>query len=528
MKILRLPAALSALVALTACDPSFETTGNICASGSTTVVRAAFNDFSFDLYDEADNPTTEYKPLLEDIFTAMNLADGEMLEDDATDTEFTEINDNPLSAADKQAVLDELKTILRDRMGYTFDGDRIASIENPTEFIGYLAAIEDPDDQIGIFQQAKNQAALGINNNDDYCSFTNTNIRFDKYAEDDPHTRLETIAIDYFNMFYSPFEKTLDQAVRTIFLTNPDEDESLQERLEMDSASFMDAAIFNQFGYTEPDIRRSTELRFDDNETRILIEDRYTNKLKTVLSVERDHIGIVEYEKLDVLCDEVTDDDGNVSYCEDSDTTRVITKAACLGGENDLDEAWETIDLTDRIRISHIDLNGGANPRLQGIKRIAIETDYDAEETRVYVSKYHAAIRDSDGSIIQDPTNCEVEVVRDELQDLVRQAGDDTDLIDALGDGPNGNDGANIIPQHILDRYKASVAAGDNEPLNVIVVENILDPFYDFNTEFEYDDDGNVLLDDNGDPEIREESDPVPLIVFQGVALPERKTPSEE
>lgn len=503
MRVIPFAAITSLAVMLSACDPDYQDTGNICAANETVSVRSTVPSF------EIDTTLGDYKPYFADIYAAMQLADGEALQDDPTDPADPNYVDNPMTAVEKQALIDSILDIVNSYMGYTLNSvtGSIESANNPLDYIDSLVATTDPGLQIGLFQTAKDQVASGIKANDGYCSFRNYNIKFDKTD------RSEELSVTPFGLYYEPFRGSLQQETIVSQIFNPD-DEANKSVMTYGGVSFLDGSIFKANGFNEPDIRREALVSDESQSTSFLISDRYTNKLFEQFEDQVDHIGIVQYINTNTECEANEDTDGNITgyTCPNGATIRPVTKTACEGGANPNDENWTTIDETNRYQINSFDL--GSNPRLQDLKRVAIETDYDTQEVRIYVSKYNRAIYDSDGTtLIIDPTSCERQVIQDEIQEMARLAGNDEAAIDALP-----------LPEYVIAAYKARLA--DNDPNAIDAISppiTIEDPNYDPVNVYERDPDtGEYITDANNNVVFVETIEPTPIISFTGVTLTDR------
>lgn len=506
MNFSRYTALIPIAFLLTACDPEHLDTANQCAAGSANIVRATFDDFSFDI---ADLPTGEdakpYKPYFTDILKAMQLADGVTFTDDPVTVD----DPTPLTAADKQALVDSIIAIVGEQLGYTITDGEITTVDNPLEFVEYLVASEDPDEQIGLFQIAKSQIEEGINSDDGFCRFRNDNIVFNTIDE------TKSIFVDPIQFFYNPFTGVYDYGITTLF-----EDDTTDETQAYSSGAAMEGTIFTKEGFTEPDIAR--QIATSENfETSLEIQERYTDKLFTSnFPDERENIGILLVNKSDTACDADAERDtrGNVIdatlVCDAGIPTKTIEKAVCAGVDGDPDDDIDPVDLTNKIKTTSFDL--GTHPKLQGIKRISVETDYETEETRIYVSKYVITVLDSDGETeVADPTVCEQEAILDEIRDQFLAAIEDETKIDEVGQ-----------PDYLINNFLYNVEQGSNNPENLATLITVADPGYDTDVIGEYDENGFRLFDEDGNA-LGTTIEPVPILTFQGAAIPERKPPAE-
>jgi len=179
----------------------------------------------------------------------------------------------------------------------------------------------------------------------------------------------------------------------------------------------------------------------------------------------------------------MTISESNVSFsvieCADDIQTVEPIKDQCNGGV-DTDENPQT-DERNRREARTFDLNTDHT----NIKRLRIETDYPANEVRVYVSKYKERIlntpeqegEDEYVSFLDDPSRCEQQAILDEL---------------------------------------ALLSPGEGVRLTLVP-----DPAYDL--VYKEDEEGNQITDENGDRILDEDQLPTPAYTFTGTEIPTRQ-----
>ena len=167
----------------------------------------------------------------------------------------------------------------------------------------------------------------------------------------------------------------------------------------------------------------------------------------------------------------------SVIECADSVQTIEPIKTQCDGGVDD--EGNAQTDERNRREARTFNLNTD-NP---DIKRLRIETDYPANEVRVYISKFRERILDADETqnietspFLDVPSECEKQAILDEL---------------------------------------ALLSPGEGVRLTLVP-----DSGYDF--VFVVDENGNPVLDENGAGIIDETQLPTPVYTFTGTEIPTR------
>lgn len=380
---LRASAVLISTLALSACDPTFETTADLCArgQGSPVVIGLDFSDPDNSPYRlTATRDSGSYLMYLQDILEAATPAVGETLDQSELD-----------AMANLRGFINDSDKF---NLGYEEAGGVVTAATNPLDYIEGLIASTDQDIIVGAFQAAKNQIARGIESDDAFCIYRNSNIRFvDENSED-------KLFAEY-SLSYDPFNNKVIQGLVASELL--DDLSSLTNRLEV--ASFtggyeIDPADFEANGFVFPTVRQA-RLNNADKTQSMLIDDSTDLNLGIVrLSTSNDFCRIEEGEA------EEGETVGDITACDMGVPTRAPAKDQCNG------VADGSIDETGTNQVRTFDLDSTRT----GLKRIRLETDYATSEVRVYVSDYVEAIYDSDGTtVIKDPTRCEQQAVLDEL-----------------------------------------------------------------------------------------------------------------
>jgi len=544
---------------LSACDPAFETTAEICSTNQTDPVRVSFLDLNIKASDD------EYQPYLQDILTALQIT--ETLED-----------------TDKQAALDEalanIDTLIKKFMPYDIitneTGDEIQTT-NALDMIEAIIATTDPTTVIEVdedgnernisklveaFKLAKQQLASGINADDSFCIYTNKDIIIENFVtQKNPDTGNNESALKNklyaeLRLTYDPFNGTFSQNIIMAQEELDPDDEN--KTIVTNFVGFYDTPPneFKAVGYSPPTVRFGSindtlgtnsfiidddftsekklgtveYLTFDafctlknaegdivshDSDTLVLVGDTLTidanNKIiiddiplkisgtaPTIDSLIKDgetlainsntftitDITVVLDDKallIDSSTSMTTTENGiSVSVIECADDIQTIepVKDQCNGGLDE-DENPQT-DERNRRKARTYDLNTD----ISGIKRLRIETDYVANEVRIYVSKFKERILDADEAqdietspALDDPSTCEQQAILDEL---------------------------------------ALLSPGEGVRLKLVP-----DSGYDF--VFVEDENGDPVLDENGAGIIDQDQLPTPVYTLTGTAIPTRQ-----
>lgn len=358
---------------LSACDPDFQNTSQLCANVPTTAVRVGVTDFSV-------SAGGDYPLYLEDILLGFEPEDGGA----------------SLTAAEQEArtfVLDKLNSYL----DYTSTDGIVTAANNPLDFLEELIATTEGARVIGAFQEAKDQMARAIAADDDFCNYTNRNIVIEDTSTGD------LLYVD-FNLSYNPFTRIVQQSV----LATRTED-ALLSATDRATAPFVgfyqaDPDAFVASGYTQPYLRQA--IMNDTTETEIFnVDDGFDTRL-----------GVMEFIIQNKVCkpDDDAEKPGDLEACDAGVTTRPVAKAQCTGDDSDPADDGET----DKIAFNAYNVSSD----FPEVKRVRVETDYPTQEVRIYVSEYIEAIENpyaaaGEPAVIYDPTNCEKQAVLDELAD---------------------------------------------------------------------------------------------------------------
>lgn len=358
------------------CDPTFETTADLCSNGERSGITIGLDTTTGEHFKVlASEESGAYPLYLQDILEAAEPGPSETL------------------TAEEQEALDTIREIINDsadnqfNLQYVLASGEVIEASNPLDFIEFLMASKDKDLQIGAFEDARKQIKRGIAADDGFCVYSNPNIRF---VDQDSNTLL----FAELTLSYDPFSNIVQQSF-------------LISELKSDLSSSTSRASVPYFGFSQaspdeyddegyyPVILRQAIMNSADGEHSLLIDDGNDNAL-----------GQVEITTQNTFC---TDEDDNVVTCDGAITTRTPRKSQCDGSDPD------GSDETGQMQVRSFDLSA-TNDDLMDLKRVRMETDYASQEVRIYVSKYNEAIYDSDGTtVIPDPTNCEIQAVLDEL-----------------------------------------------------------------------------------------------------------------
>jgi hypothetical protein len=479
---------LASCLLLAACEPTFESTGDVCAGGENTPVRATYTDFLLSAQNKED-----YQYYLRDIARGLAPATGENL--DRTEMD----------------VLDGIKAMLDRYLDYSIDDGDVVSANNPLDFLEYLISSTDPDVVIDAFQQARSQLAAGIAADDGNCTYDNSNILID-LQDSDPDDGVND-QVRYrarLRTSYSPFPGFNDYVEQIVVLQL--DTTSTNDPLALQKGFFSGAYRayvddFTSAGFTQPYLRRSTMNSADGLEQLTIDDDR------------RDlDLGRIEYETFNPYCENRSDGSRDPSAtnpllpddyatCTEvyagtaqSFVVRVPQKTQCAGGTDENgdpltdEDGVAYSDEVDKVELRSLDLST-TDPRFQGLRRIRVEVDYALDETRIYASKYREAIYDSDGTtVIHDPTRCEKNWVSRELREL---EGEDTKL--TFVHDPN------FDIEYEVDENNRTVLDENGDPV--------------FKVVYQLDEDGNIVNDEDGNPIILFNGEPEPLMVFSGRPL---------
>ena len=370
--------AIAALT-LAACDPAHETTASQCANGENSSVTIGLDTSSGNVFETpASREPKEYQLYLQDILEA------------------AEPDDSVVLTADQQLALDNIRQQINGNaedefnLQYELTDGAVTQATNPLDYIEYLMASQDEDLVIGAFEEAREQIERGISSDDDFCIYSNRNIRFvDEDSED--------LLFAELNLSYDPFSQIVQQSFLIAELREDLSSSVSRQSVPYFGFSQADRDDFDDRGFY-PVILRQALMNSPDGEHSLIIDDGNDNSL-----------GQIEITTQNTFC---TDEDDEVVACDGAITTRVPQKAQCSAEDPDNEYSADENGLV-QVRSMRL------NDTFTDLKRIRLETDYAEQEVRIYVSEYNEAIYDSDGvTIIQDPTNCEKQAVLQELSDL--------------------------------------------------------------------------------------------------------------
>jgi len=300
---------------LSACDPRFKTSSEICSTNQNEIVFVSRLNHKVKASDD------EYQPYLQDILSAFQI----------TDTVTTE----------EQAALTEIDIIIKQYMPYEIaDGEIQAT--NALDIIESLIATTDPatkivtDDGNGgnerndsklieAFKLGKRQVASGISADDGFCIYRTKNITIENYVTQtsiDEETGAEIIDEDTgekiksdilvnilkaeLSLTYDPFNGTFAQNI-IMKQTNTDPNDA-DNGVVTNYFGFYDAPpnSFEAVGYTPPTVRFGSANNTELTE-KLTIDDDFNDKL-----------GQVEYELFDDYCSLKDSEGENYSFTGDT------------------------------------------------------------------------------------------------------------------------------------------------------------------------------------------------------------------
>ena len=279
---------------------------------------------------------------------------------------------------------------------YQKSGSIVTGATNPLDFLEAIIDTTDPDQEVEAFRIAKQQVASGIADDDDFCIYTNDDIRLVDTSAD-----ANTLAFAEVSISYNPFSKIVQQS--TLITSVRDDLNTSETRANVPYVGFYQALPqnFKAAGYSEPEIRQAI-INDTSGFAQLSFDEGTDTKLGQILLDYNN-----EYCDDDRSGEEITEWDD----CPSGTVTR--TPSTEVGGACDAE--------ANKLKENSFDLNASNT----GLKRLRVEVDYldDADDTsdaaaqiRIYASSYREAIYASDGStVIEDPTDCEKQAVLDAL-----------------------------------------------------------------------------------------------------------------
>lgn len=471
------------LLGLNACTPSFKTTAEECVTFAPVSLALAQDEDNTELKVSADSLTNDYKLYLEDALNSFNGAQSK-----SGDTL------SPLSA-DEQAAIAFIFNKANEKMGYTIEDGLVAYANNPLDYIESLVAATDEDEIIGTFVDAKQNVAQAIERDDSVCNYRNTAITLiieDPDAIDPTENKVKTINTQL-DISFNPFNDGLDKDVDQIILISENDEPQIERDDETDTPASLKksyaginriaGAEFQAVGVSPSEVRQFTISDNLTNETYFFDDDFDQLKLGQIVS-----------SWFNAAC---TDMEGEQTACPDGVATRIPQHEQCNGGREvgnivpvESTEENTTPDEVGQIQVNSFTVVEG-NDALTDIQRFRAEVDYDLNEIRLYASKYAEAILragapeedyDPETHVIFNPTRCEKQAVLDDL----------------LADVPEEEQQADVF-----------------EGVRLTVIQDT-----NYDVIFLFDDDGEPLLDDEGN---QQKIEPTPVFTFQGTAIPERQ-----
>lgn len=527
---------------MSACDPRFKTTTEICSTNQNEVVIVSLLNYKVKSGDD------EYQPYLQDMLTALQTTPG---------------------TSEEQAALDKTLAIINNFMPYEIIDNKVETA-NAIDIIESLIATTNPEIVIEAFKIAKQQLAAGISADDGFCVYTNRNITINNYVTinegtDQEEDILESQLFAELRLTYDPFNHFFSQ---NIILTESQEDfNDTTKRTETPFIGFYETAPedFKSVGFSPATVRfatlNNTELTevftFDDDfidqigtiefetadtfctlknsegdevvagtETIVIEGDTNTYITESASLVIEDNLLKIDGNTLvindvDVFIDTVSmmvDDtrdsltinsdaftisatagtavingntlviDGNSAYIAESTLSDNVVVIECAPGvltrtptvvKDQCDGGLDTEGNLQRDETRRLEIRPfDLNAENTNLKRLRIETDYKANTISIFGSRYKEAIFDSDGIAVIE-------------------------------------DPTNCEKQAVLDEL-AELTPGEGVRLTAVP-----DPNYDF--VFQVDENGNTVVDDSGAGIIDETKLPVALYIFDGTTIPARQ-----
>jgi hypothetical protein len=303
---------------LSACDPSFETTSELCSNGESDSVDVAFSDLNIKGSDD------EYQPYLQDILNALQIT--ETLEDADEQTALDEALTNIYSLINKfmpyevitnvsgdfeiqtTSALDIMEAVIATTNSdtvYKVDEDGVIVLDENNEPRNLSLLVE-------AFKLAKKQLAAGIKADDGFCIYKSNSIKIRNFATQtntNTETEINTLQANL-TLTYDPFNGTFSQ---NIFMTETNTDSNDTDNgLVTNYVGFYDAPPndFEAVGYTPPTVRFGSANNTEQTET-LTIDDDFIEKL-----------GQIEYAAIDNYCT-LKDSEGE-DYIFTGDTALIV------------------------------------------------------------------------------------------------------------------------------------------------------------------------------------------------------------
>jgi hypothetical protein len=286
---------------LSACDPRFKTTAEICSTSENETVIISRLNHGVKASDD------EYRPYLQDILNALQI----------TDTITTE----------EQAALDKIDIIIKQYMPYEVvtseDGldeiratnaldileSIIATTDSATEIVTDEGKERNDSKLTEAFKLAKRQLASGISANNGFCIYKNSNITIENYVtqtsidtdtgediiNEETGEKVKTdvlvnILRAELTLTFDPFNGTFSQNI-IMTQTNTDPHDN-KKGVVTNFVGFYDAPPndFEAIGYTPPTVRFGSVNNTEQTE-KLTLDDDFNDKL-----------GQIEYELFDDYC----------------------------------------------------------------------------------------------------------------------------------------------------------------------------------------------------------------------------------
>ena len=338
---------------LSACDPSFESTAEICSTSQNEAVRVSFLDLNIKASDD------EYQPYLQDMLTALQI-------DETIDTQ-------------EQEALDNIDALIKKFMPYEIvtneEGGEEIQTTNALDIIESIIATTDPatvmeEDDFGTvrnvsqlveaFKLAKQQLSDGIDADDSFCIYTNRDIIIENFVtQQNPDTGnnenvFKNKLYAELRLTYDPFNRTFSQNIIMAQEELDPEDEN--QTIVTNFVGFYDTppAEFKAVGYSPPTVRFGS-INDTLGTNSFIMDDDFTSEKK---------LGTLEYLTFDSFCT-LKDAEGDI-VSHDGDTFVLIGDTLTINSNNQI-----------VINNSILKFNDGTTPTIDTLIKDGVPLEID-------------------------------------------------------------------------------------------------------------------------------------------------------
>jgi len=389
--------ALTCFFTLLSCTPSFESTASMCETNLPLSLEVeSYQVKTSEGYEEEGGQTqSEYKLYLEEIIHSMK----DMQQKDHIGGDMS---------PEAQQMLDFFFAKAKEHMGYEITDGNIDFADNPLDYMEFLISAIDEDEKIGSFEQAREQMALGVENDDGFCNYRND--RIDVFKVDNNDNKFDSLDV-ILDMSYHPGDPLVKQ---TIVMSFTDQDLAAEEIVEATPITGLyvtRSEDFKEVGMGESYLRQASILT---DETERFVVDISTDFKSDVVA--------------DIITNSFCMEGDNKVECTDLSNVREVQHDSC---RSDSDEDHKENE-TDMVQINTFDIIEGQSD-YSDLHRFKVKVDYETEEVHFYISKYNEVILRAgytleevyDGDtinlekVITNPTDCEKQAVRVDLFDAL-------------------------------------------------------------------------------------------------------------